>query len=260
MTLYAIDMTAATSEFKVMWQAAGQHIQRQSEPNSLAWLKANTQPPFLEHLSFRIGNQLFFVQVIDEANIVQGPGSLKGLLAVATAANGNACLIPMRKTGQKWAPTVPGWGLVDAKTGTQIEPLSLVSDELIRMTDWELQDFAVQTVLDFLQKENREVMSSQSNPSVNPSIWFVDEAGPSWIVVKPLRYPQKNGELPDLSGLDGAGRGVSALAKGYIAWVKIANSEDPFDPDAERNGNFLDLHRGHRCYVSFAGLTPILTN
>jgi hypothetical protein len=39
-------------------------------------------------------------------------------------------------------------GLVDAQTGRPINPVALVNDELIEMTDWELQDFAVQIVRD----------------------------------------------------------------------------------------------------------------
>jgi len=48
-----------------------------------------------------------------------------------------------------------------------------VTDELIEMTDWELQDFAVQAVHNDLMKNGRKILSSQSNPMVDPSIWFI---------------------------------------------------------------------------------------
>lgn len=260
MSYHHIDMTRATDEFRKIWSAAGQHIEMQTEAGSLSWLKANLQPPFLEHLSFRIGNQLFFIRVIDAENKISGPGSIQGLMEISERAQGVACLLPMLQTAQGWRPTEPGWGLVGVRSGKNIDPLALVSDEEIRMSDWELQDFAVQVVRNYLDKENKEILSTQSNPEVNPSLWFVDDQGPSWVVVKPLRYPESTATLPDMNGLEKAGKQMSAQAKGYIAWVKVANASDPFDPDAKNNNNYLELLRGHGCYVSFEGLTPLRIN
>jgi hypothetical protein len=71
-----------------------------------------------------------------------------------------------------------GWGLIDAETGRMlIDPISFVSDEKIEMTDWELQDFAVQVVRDDLKTSGRELMSWNGNPEVMPSIWFVGDQG-----------------------------------------------------------------------------------
>ena len=57
--MYPIEMHSASEEFFRCWQAAGRHIERQVQGPLLSWLKANLTPPFLEHLSFRLGNQLF---------------------------------------------------------------------------------------------------------------------------------------------------------------------------------------------------------
>jgi hypothetical protein len=59
------------------------------------------------------------------------------------------------------------------------------------MTEWELQDFAVQIVRDHLEKQGRKLMSWQGNRSVDPSIWFVDDRGSEWVVVR-VGYPQKS--------------------------------------------------------------------
>jgi hypothetical protein len=56
-------------------------------------------------------------------------------------------------------------GLLDARTGKPIDPIALVSDERIEMTDWELQDFAVQIVRDHLDKTGKKQMSWQGNPA-----------------------------------------------------------------------------------------------
>ena len=83
----------------------------------------------------------------------------------------------MRSKAGAWVPCESGWGLVDARTGRGIDPPALISDERIEMTDWELQDFAVQIVRDQLEKSGRKLMSWQGSPGVDPSVFFVGDAG-----------------------------------------------------------------------------------
>ena len=63
--------------------------------------------------------------------------------------------MPMRRVGADWEPEEPGWGLLDARSHQPINPPALISDEKIVMTDWELQDLAVQVVRDQLAQEGR---------------------------------------------------------------------------------------------------------
>jgi hypothetical protein len=102
----------------------------------------------------------------------------------------------MRKRGVEWEAALPGWGLQDAKTKKPINPPAEISDQKIEMTDWELQDFAVQIVCQKIEKEGYELMSWQFNPGVDPSLWFVGNDGPEWVIVKTARYPQKDADLP----------------------------------------------------------------
>ena len=99
--------------------------------------------------------------------------------------------------GDGWVADVQGWGLVDAKTGKPVNPVELVTDEKMEMTQWELQDFAVQVVGDQLEKEAHQLMSWQGNPDVDPAIWFVgDSKKPEWVVVRAARYPEKDAVRP----------------------------------------------------------------
>lgn len=99
--------------------------------------------------------------------------------------------------GDGWVADVQGWGLVDAKTGKPVNPVELVTDEKMEMTQWELQDFAVQVVGDQLEKEAYQLMSWQGNPDVDPAIWFVgDSKKPEWVVVRAARYPEKDAVRP----------------------------------------------------------------
>ena len=167
--MHDIEMQTASEEFARCWHEAGRHIQRQVQGPLHSWLKVNLNPPFLEHLSFRLGNQLFFIRIEDADGKLEVPGSRRGLQMVADGCKGHACLMPMRRQAAKWEPAMPGWGLLDVQTGVPVNPVALVSDERIEMTDWEMQDFVVQIVRDWLIKQGRKLMSWQGNPAVTIS-------------------------------------------------------------------------------------------
>ena len=132
--MYDIEMHQMSPEFRACWHAAGRHLQHQAD-GRLFWLRAHPHPPVLEHLSFRLGNQLFFVRVEDESGEICGPGSLHGLFSVALEAKGCPCLLPMRRVrGGKWVADLPGWGLVLAGIGKAVDPVALITDKQIEMT------------------------------------------------------------------------------------------------------------------------------
>jgi hypothetical protein len=58
-------MGTATPEFALAWNAAGRQLEIAAQGPIQSWLKANLYPPFLERLSFRLGNQLFFIRLHD---------------------------------------------------------------------------------------------------------------------------------------------------------------------------------------------------
>jgi hypothetical protein len=96
-------------------------------------------------------------------------------------------LVPMRRRGGRWQPAAPGWGLVELSSGRPIDPPALVTDESVEMTDWELQDYGVQVVREHLKEAGRVLMSWQSNQHVDPSLWFVGDRGPEWVLVRVAR-------------------------------------------------------------------------
>ena len=250
--MHEIHMAEVTEEFSRCWKAAGIHIENQAQGALQSWLRANLNPPFLEHISFRLGNQLFFIQLVDVDGLLVMPSSLEGLLTIADGCEGCACVMPMRKRGGDWQPSEPEWGLIDARTQKLINPVKLLSDKKIVMTDWEVHDFAVQVVRQDLVNHGREIMSWQSNPQVKPSIWFVGDNGPEWIVVKSLRYPSLlQDDIKSLCNLE------HPRANGNFALVTVASVNDPFDVDAVSNGNFELLYRGEGMTVKYDGLVKV---
>jgi hypothetical protein len=249
--MHDIEMHEVSDEFTLCWQAAGRHIQLRAQGPLRSWLKVNLNPPFLEHLSFRLGNQLFFIRIEDVDCRLRVPGSRDGLLSIAEGCKGHPCIMLMRYRAGAWKPTEAGWGLVDARTGTTVDPIAHVSDERIEMTDWELQDFAVQIVREHLERAGRKVMSWQGNPAVDPSMWFVGTTGPEWVVVRAVRYPNTKAEPPANWGQ--ISERCARLGKvGHFASVSVANADDPFDPSGAAPSE--PLWRGHGMNPRFEGL------
>ena len=249
--MYDIEMHVASEEFARCWRAAGQHIQTQAQGPFHSWLKVDLSPPFLEHLSFRLGNQLFFIRIEDVEGQLEVPGSRQGLQSIAEGCKGHACLMPMGRRGGTWAPDASGWGLLDAQTGTPIDPVALITDERIEMTDWELHDFAVQVVRGELQKDGKELMSWTGNPAVDPAIWFVGDTGPEWIVVRAARYPAPKENLP--AHWKQIAEHCAKLGKeGTFLSVSVANAHDAFDPSGAVPPE--PLWRGHKMFVRFEEL------
>lgn len=251
--MYKIDTQKMSEEFMGCWQAAGVHIQKQIKPGILSWLKADPSPPYLEHLSFRIGNQLFFIRVVDAEGRIDGPGTLNGLQMIAERCNGHACLLPMKRSLWRgsWSAMEKGWGLFDAKTMAPVNPLALVSDVKIEMSAWERHDMAVQIVRDYIREKGYRIMSSQGNPDVDPSIWFLgDSKGPEWIVVRSTQYPANHAKRP--LTWDSIMKGCSQLSSiGHFASVAFVSIDQKFE---EGNEAPVPLFRGCGVQVNFSGL------
>ncbi len=248
--MHNIEMQQASQEFARCWKAAGVHLQKMAQ-GDIPWLKATLYPPFLEHLSFRMGNQLFFVRLEDVDGRLDVPGNRRGLEWIANECKGHACVMRMRRKGAEWLVEESGWGLSDLRTGRVVDPVLLISDELIEMTDWELQDFGVQVVRSYLEKQGRTLMSWQGNPTVNPSIWFIGDDGPEWVVVRVARYPKMSVEPPE--NWSAIAESCARLGKlGHFASVGVASMDDPFDPSGAAPAT--PLWRGHGMLVRFLGL------
>ncbi len=250
--MYNIEMQQPSDEFAACWAAAGRHLQKQVNGGGLGWLKASLTPPFLEHLSFRLGNQLFFLRVEDVDDHLETPGNPEGLFKIAEDCKGHACIMPMKKLKGEWQPVEPGWNLLHAHTGKPLDPVSLISDEKVEMTDWELQDLAVQVVRQAIEKQGHRIMSWQANPAVNPSLWFVGPNGPEWVIVRAVRYPIPDAVLPE-NWKDIAASCAAVSTKGNFASVSLASADDTFDPAQPP----VPLWRGYGMFPRFTGLQPL---
>lgn len=225
--MYKIESARPSRPFLECLASAGEHLEQlcnkavREHGYFFRWLKAEPpQGPCLEHISFFLGNQVFFVRLYDVEQRHAFPGTPSGLARIAEGYAGHACIMPMRRTiiGQsderargrgapdfgifvpdvqkQWQPVRPGWGLVGLD-GEVVEPPALVTNERIAVTDWELHDFAVQIVRQQLQQEGKQILSWNGDPDVHPSLWFEEGGLRAWVMVQANCFPESLPERPD---------------------------------------------------------------
>jgi hypothetical protein len=248
--MYAVEQEPPSKAFQEAWQHAGRHIQSMAR-EGINWFRATLHTPMAEHLSFRLGNQIFFVFVeTPDTPFVGNPKSL--FLDVSQEAQAIPCVMRVKKKLLGGYDIVSaGWGFTHAITGENVNPSDLVSDALIEMTDWELHDFAIQLVAQYIDKNGPKVFSKQPSRHIDPSIWFEDENGKHWVVVRADRYPKKQAEKPDAMQAIKESCAHMSLS-GFFASVCVANHNDQFDGKTT-----LPLYRGHGMHANFTGLEVV---
>jgi hypothetical protein len=106
----------------------------------------------------------------------------------------------------------------------------------------------------WITQNKRHGCSSQGNPGVDPSIWFVGDQGPEWVVVRTVRYPELEATMP--SNIKKIAESCARISPtGHFASVGFANDEDAFDPTGQIPA--LPLWRGHGTFIRFQGLAPV---
>lgn len=256
--MYDINMGEVSEEFQLCWSAAGQHLDSRS--GSIVWLRAHLHPPMVEHMSFRLGNQIFFIQLYDVEGFLSTPNNnVDGLVGHAELCNAIPCLLPMKKIGNEWHVENNGWGLINPISQQIISPEELITDEVIEMSDWEIQDMAVTIIKNKLEESGKRIMSWQSDPLVYPSLWYEGDTGPEYVVVGSARRPIREAKLPlNIENIKASSAKMSG--KGYFVSVVLAAHDDPFDPNAEENGNFLPLIRGLGMFPKIGDMESLIVN
>ncbi len=231
MTTQAIDPFELTEDFINCWNAAGRHLSLRVKDTGASWLRADL-PCFREHLSFALGNQLFFIQFCDVNQPENGWLALNRLEMAVEDANGIACLMPMENKSGEWHPVFDGWGLTDLTGETALNPVDLITDEPIEMTDWEIHDVGIQMVRNHLIENGWEINSWQSDLEVDPSIIAQKDDELHAFVVRNSNKGKEVGKRPENYKnitLQMADRGVSTKFVG----LKVSAADDRFDKRLE---------------------------
>ena len=196
--MHTVEQDGVSTDFIGAWQAALKHLSVMGG-DSIRWLRAYLDQPFAEHLSFVLGNQLFFVYV--QAAEFQDLPTEEVFLWCSKQANAIPCRLPMVVAAGEWTRRNQGWGLNHAVTGKPVDPAALVSEELILMTDWEVHDVGIQVVAQHLSRENCSVISRQPDRGSFPNCGLMITGTPfgRWLmrpgILRPCRALMRVFEL-----------------------------------------------------------------
>ena len=256
--MFPVEFETTSEDFVPCWRAAGMHLREVGDLGHTRFIRSNLTPIILEHHSFVLGNQIFFIYVCDVKNKVQPPSSVKGCIYAAELGNGVPCILEMRQEENgDWKPVNEGWGLKHAETNELMNPQDYMTNQDVEITDWEVADIAKFRVVKEIEKSGGTILSTNSDPNVHPSVFFLDQNKKTkFVVIVTARYPNE----PELKKglLERIKEGVSGFAtSGFIAEVTLVSVDDPFDPDAKDNGNYLPLLRGAGYHQKFSGLVPL---
>lgn len=191
--MYQVSPESSQHEFLDLWDAAKAHLDLQVDGGIRFWLCMWPWPSAIEHHCFRLGNQIFLIRVVDADGRIEGPGSLASMRAAARGLRAHFCLLPMKRSRMdgRWLADRGGWGLVSAQTGQPVDPVALVTEQAVVMTDWEVHHFAVGALRHALKEHGRMVTGWHCDPRVFPTIWFSTQSEEQqWIVVRAARYPK----------------------------------------------------------------------
>jgi hypothetical protein len=252
--MYPIEQSAPSPAFVEAWRFAGRDLSAQGQ-GALNWVRDHLHPPLTDHLSFRIGNQIFCILINETGS---GPCSVSRaeedrLVAFCERHRLIACRYDLRRAPDGLhAKEGAGWNLVGLPGGCPINPVALVSDERILMSAWEIHDFGLQIVRRHLADNNCVVTSYQNMLDLDPGVWFEKEGHLHWCMVRTVTYPETAAARPaNVAIIADSCRKLSP--RGYFASVTLASIDDPFLGAQHA----LPLHRGHGVNARFTGLEPV---
>lgn len=274
---YLIDRPEPSKIFLQARQIAGFQLQKQfkiynkgkkiySSNDGFKWIKAEMTYPSFDHLTFAYKNSVFAVviELIDNTETSFSLQQKKRLLIACNENNLIPCLFKVNlqesnnvvfKTNNsiynqddfELNSVEQGWNLFDPINNKKIDPINLSTEEPAIMSKWELSNFAIQTVIADIVKEENKILSFCDMPEINPQIWFKNkEEKIGWIIVK---------HITNDSDLD------------YRKWVGLEQKNAqliPYDGyyaslqfHSKKTNSMNILNRGELISVNYKGLERI---
>lgn len=228
MTNFEIAPFEMTPEFEECWYSAGRHLNLRVRDSGASWLRAEL-PVFREHLSFALGNQLFFIQLVDINDPGNGWWQQARLARAVEEANGVGCLMPMKRQNGEWKTVEPGWGIIHMNSRLPLLPAELVTEERVLMSAWEIHDVGVQVARQHLASNGWTVTSWQSDLEVNPSIFAGKDGQLCGFVVRNSNKGPHKASKPENAQEIAAQLHSQGWGAKFIG-LKVAGDDDLFDP------------------------------
>ena len=216
---------------------------------NFGWIKTELSYPGFDDFTFSYMCSIYSVMVLratDTGRLLNVPPRIDALREEASRNNLVPCVFPINdRTGRPFFKN--SWNLVNPFTGKRVTPDTDSSNELTELSQCELLNWAVNIVMDYIDKQGLKLDSFCDAPGIEPQIWFQDKNNSHcWVKVFPCVYPDDGKGLsfdltnynhPELLNHDG-----------YTAKVSFMPMNAP------------KLYRTHPADVNFRGLELIHTH
>ena len=239
-----------------------------SHPN-FAWLQTNLVRPSFQHLCFRYLSDVYSIIIAvhgfssgdgnDDDRIIVSKQDYDNLVRESKKNNLVPCFLPIAARPQ--LPMINGIHLIHAITGEIIKLGSRTNEQQIPMSEWEINSMGVQTVIQYLIKENCKINSYCDVVGIEPQIWFEREGKVSYVIVRSIPVGKRKEQFRINKNL------LLRLVDydGYFADVQFASSspilkdgDGNIVPLSKRDGDDdIWMWRGDGFYCNFIGLEKI---
>jgi hypothetical protein len=205
---YLIDRKEPSKLFLQARNIAGSIIESQfkkfnsglvnSSQDGFKWIKTELTHPSFDHLTFAYKNLIFSVVIeIIQRNKSSLSTNQRDLFLKSTTTNS---LIPCvsrftiddskksildSRNNYNIVPYSNEWNLIDLLSTNSILPQKIPNDVKFKMSNWELQNFAIQVVNSKIKNDGGTVLSFCDMLEIDPQIWFKDKNGNiCWVITK----------------------------------------------------------------------------
>lgn len=234
-----------TQEYwKVREQVAVFLQNRFKKYSGFKWIRIEAMSPKFDDMSFGYKNKIFSVLIDIKYNnsdklIIQEKDRF---VRECLSNNLIPCIFPVYDRENLSLLSEDHWNLYDIRTNEIINPLIIATDEKVVMSEYELNNIAVDFVKNYIRKENMKLESYCDIIGIFPQIWFKDKNGEmSWVYVNYSindRFEEVNQEINKLI------KGMPQF-NGYVAQISLLS---------DKQGR---PYRGDGFYIKFKGLEKV---
>lgn len=159
-----------------------------------AWIQTSLINPSFQHLCFRYLSDVYSIIIAvhgffrkdgkDDDRIIVCKQDYENLINESKKYNLIPCFLPIAARPQM--PLIDGIHLIHAISGEFITLENSIKQELVPMSDWEINNMGIQTVLDYLSKNNHKINAYTDVVGIEPQIWFEKDGKTSYVIVRAI--------------------------------------------------------------------------
>ena len=222
-----------------------------NECENFRWIKTELSYPSFDDFTFAYRNKIFSV-LVERAESIGGKKvsfgnnqRVRTLLYECENNNLTPCIYPVINNNEGGYVFLGEWNLINAVNNKILNPIDEASNELIEVSNWELQNWAVQIVSDYIFNKGLKLLSYCDVLGIEPNIWFEDEnKNQCWVEVLYTKYPDND---------------KSFSFKNWPPEVLKHNGYKAVVSFASANNLSGKIYRAKAAHVNFRGIEHIYT-